>query len=601
MVDSMPAPTPDPSSGGTTPPSPGAPPGPGWGRLALRLLKRLAIAVVVFAVFTGALLALAERETSKPEFCGSCHIMKPYYDSWQADAHGTKLGIACVECHYAPGERTTLNAKLRGLSQVASYVSGRYGTTRPRAHVDNLSCLTSKCHGDLKFMDKPLTVGTVTFVHAKHLRFDEAKKEETERERTELSQALSQRLGKERFSALEEVAREATPTQERLSRMTRLVSDWGASIDSQQLLNLTQLHHREVRVAQLTDLQCTNCHSYVAPEPHKPGGIAHHFTVKTTACYTCHFNNEGFNTGTGKCLMCHTLPTKDILVHAPLKPDEVNKLKSPELAKPVKMNHEAMLKRKVDCISCHADIATAPSAVSRRDCERCHDRPEYFPQWKQPLSLDVVKHYHAVHVPEQRAKCLDCHAEIQHQLVRDKTPAGHPGFLSSVMSDCAHCHPNHHADQVKLLSGAGGVGVAKGEPNLMFGARTNCFGCHTKEATTAHGDVAMQAAVGGCVSCHGERHADTFKKWKQGLQLSQMDAEEAYQKARKSLEKAKGLSPESRRKVEELLTGAQNDLQLVKRGNGVHNVMYSMELLDSVTRRSQQASSILSKEAARKP
>ena len=46
-----------------------------------------------------------------------------------------------------------------------------------------------------------------------------------------------------------------------------------------------------------------------------------------------------------------------------------------------------------------------------------------------------------------------------------------------------------HAAQIELLSGVGGKGVAKGDPNLMFGSRTNCFGCHVKEATTAHGGM----------------------------------------------------------------------------------------------------------------
>ena len=155
-------------------------------RFWLRWLKRLAITSGVLLLLGGALLALAEYQTSKPEFCGSCHVMKPYYESWQADLHGGK-GVACIECHYAPGERTTIGAKLRGLSQVSSYVSGRYGKSRPRAHVDNQSCLTSNCHGDKRFMDKeiPLT-STVKFVHAKHLRLDKETREETEQKLKEI-------------------------------------------------------------------------------------------------------------------------------------------------------------------------------------------------------------------------------------------------------------------------------------------------------------------------------------------------------------------------------------------------------------------------------
>jgi nitrate/TMAO reductase-like tetraheme cytochrome c subunit len=594
--------SPSPSSEGQGP-TPAASTGSSWRRFTIRWLKRLVITILAFVVLSGALVGVAEHRTSKPEFCGSCHIMEPYFESWHADVHGGKLEVACVECHYAPGERTTITAKLRGLSQVASYVSGRYGTSRPRAHVDNRSCLASKCHGDMRFMDKEITVGTVKFKHAKHMQQHEEKQKATGRELEDLTQVLQQLLGKERLEELEKVAQEAIPATVRDERMTVLARDWDVKVEPGQLIKFAQLQHRQVRIAQLADLQCTNCHSYVAPDPLAQNpGKAHHFTVKTTSCYTCHFNNEGFNTGTATCLMCHTLPSKEILVHPEVSPDKGEKLKSPELAKQaIRMDHQAMLNRKVDCIACHADVATENATVTRRDCERCHDRPDYFEQWKQPLSLDLVQHYHAVHVPNQRAKCLDCHAEIHHQLVRGETTSGQPGFLSSVMANCTHCHPNHHVEQVHLLSGMGGMGVPKSEPNMMFGSRTNCFGCHTKEATTEHGGVTFQGTLSGCIACHGDRHSETFEKWKRGLKVVMLDAEEAYTNARKKLESAKDVKPETRRKATELLSTAQADLQLVKRGNGVHNVMYAIELLDSVTKRCQEATSIITKDGGSKP
>lgn len=586
-----------------SPPGPQTPPARRPQSSSVRWLKRFGITLGVFLLVSGALLAFAEHRTSKPEFCGSCHIMEPYYESWHADLHGAKLDIACVECHYAPGERTTINAKLRGLSQVASYFSGRYGSSRPRAHVDNLSCTTSKCHGDMKFMDKEIAVGTVKFVHSKHLHPDEAKQVATQRELEELTRTLSDTLGKDRFEQLKEVAREATPAKPRVDRMTQLVSDWGVAVTAEQVSKFTQLNHREVRVAQLGGLQCTNCHSYVAPDPNrnKDPGSAHHFTVKKTACYTCHFTNESFNTGTASCLGCHTLPGREITVHKELSPEESTKLKTPELEKkPVRMDHREILNRKVDCFACHADVASENSTVTRRDCERCHDRPEYFRDWKQPPSLDIVKQYHSAHVPTQKAKCLDCHTEIHHQLVRGSTAAGPATFLSTVMADCAHCHPNQHAEQIELLSGMGGKGVPKADPNLMFGSRTNCFGCHVKQATTEHGGVTLRGAVSGCVSCHGDKHSQTFDKWKKTLDVLTSDANEAYENARKMLEAAKDLNAETRRKATDLLAGSKADLQLVKRGNGVHNFMYSMDLLDSITKRCQEAMAVVT-EAQKKP
>jgi nitrate/TMAO reductase-like tetraheme cytochrome c subunit len=600
---------PEPPAGppGNVPPTSAAvPPGPRWRRLLIRWLKRLAITVVVLAVFSGVMLALAEHRTSQPDFCASCHIMEPYYASWHADLHGGKLDVACVDCHYAPGERTTVKAQLRGLSQVASYVSGRYGQGRPRAHVDNRSCLTSKCHGDMQFMDKEFSLGTVKFTHAKHLRFDEKKREATGHELEALTQALRQELGAEPFAEVEEAAREAVPMQTRIERMTRAADQAGKPVERERLARFSELQHRQVRIAQLDDLQCTNCHSYVAPLAEKPGGRppappaangSHHFTVKTTACYVCHFNNEGFNLGTASCLTCHSLPTKEIIVHKETAAGERAKPDAPELGKQtVRMDHRMILERKVSCIACHADVATEDSKVLRRDCLRCHDRPDYFEGWKEPLSVDLVKHYHAVHVPEQRAKCLDCHSEIHHQLVREPSAAGQPGFLTAAMSDCIACHPGQHAEQVKLLSGEGGLGVPKSDPNLMFGARTNCFGCHLEQATTEHAGVTARGSVTGCVSCHGDRHTETFDKWKKSLQVATLDANEAYDKAKKALEEAKDLPPETRRKARELLSAARSDLQLVKRGNGLHNLMYAIELLDSVTQRCQEAMALASGE-----
>jgi nitrate/TMAO reductase-like tetraheme cytochrome c subunit len=31
--------------------------------------------------------------SSRPQFCGSCHLMKPYYASWEQSRHGN---VACV-------------------------------------------------------------------------------------------------------------------------------------------------------------------------------------------------------------------------------------------------------------------------------------------------------------------------------------------------------------------------------------------------------------------------------------------------------------------------------------------------------------------------
>jgi hypothetical protein len=135
----------------------------------------------------------------------------------------------------------------------------------------------------------------------------------------------------------------------------------------------------------------------------------------------------------------------------------------------------------------------------------------------------------------------------------------------------------------------------------MFGSRTNCFGCHTQMTANDHSGDVLQATLKGCIGCHGDRHTETFEKWKLGLELVQTDAEEAYASAQKMLDESKDIPAETRRQAEELLSAAKADLRLVQRGNGLHNVTYAMEVLDSVAQRAQQATALLSQAKASPP
>ena len=559
-----------------------------------RWLVRVGVVSGVILVLLASGLGVAEYRTAQPTFCASCHIMEPYYDSWCKDVHGSKLGIACVECHYAPGERTTIKAKFKGLSQVTSYFSGRYGATRPRAHVSNLSCMSAKCHGDERFMEKPIMLGTVQFTHANHLQRNDAKEQPNVERLSELETTLEDLVGQENFTELKAVARESGHAEDRYNKLTAMCKMWNAEIERDTLIEFSQLHHRQVRVAQLQDLQCTNCHQYQATDQNGAvAGSGGHFQVSTTTCYTCHFNNEGFNTGTNTCLMCHTPPKQQIVVHAEASSTDTSPEASALNTKLVKMDHTEIMARKVQCISCHADAAHEDSVVTRRDCERCHNQPEFFVDWKEPFTLDLVTHYHNVHIEQQRAKCLDCHTEIKHKLVQDNDGQGQQGFLTSVLSNCSHCHPNHHTEQVNLLLGHGGLGVPQSTPNLMFGARTNCTGCHVELTDGVHGGGVIQATEDSCIACHGDQHKNTFEKWKLGLEMVKEDAEQAYQQAREMLDKQQDAPEDTRRQAAKLINASEADLKMVQRGNGLHNVTYAMELLDSVTSRCQEAIKLL--------
>jgi len=113
-------------------------------------------AVAVFVPFASV------EVTSTPRFCGgTCHVMRPYYESWKHSPHAK---VACVECHIPPGVKATIKKKYQALSMVASYFTGTYGT-KPWAEVEDAACI--KCHQP-KAIARVASIEGVAFDHARH-------------------------------------------------------------------------------------------------------------------------------------------------------------------------------------------------------------------------------------------------------------------------------------------------------------------------------------------------------------------------------------------------------------------------------------------------
>ncbi|HLE21210.1 MAG TPA: NapC/NirT family cytochrome c, partial [Vicinamibacteria bacterium] len=70
-------------------------------------------------------IAVSAELSSTPSFCGSCHVMQPYFDSWQTSTHSE---VRCVDCHIPPGITAEFRKKYEALSMVARYFTGTYGT-----------------------------------------------------------------------------------------------------------------------------------------------------------------------------------------------------------------------------------------------------------------------------------------------------------------------------------------------------------------------------------------------------------------------------------------------------------------------------------------
>ena len=107
-------------------------------------------------------LVLMVETSSQPQFCGSCHIMAPYYESWKTSSH---RDVPCVDCHISPGITHEIRKKWEALSMVTSYVTGTYGTN-PWAEIDDAACL--RCHQRRLLAGEEL-FGDVLFNHGPHL------------------------------------------------------------------------------------------------------------------------------------------------------------------------------------------------------------------------------------------------------------------------------------------------------------------------------------------------------------------------------------------------------------------------------------------------
>jgi len=131
----------------------------------LDMLVRIGVLAVVvgLAVFVPTTMVAVEY-TARSEFCNSCHIMEPYYESWVNSSHAN---VACIECHYEPGALETVEGKFQGLSQLAKYATRTEGT-KPWAEVSDQSCMRSGCHSVRK-LEGEIAFGSIKFDHRSHL------------------------------------------------------------------------------------------------------------------------------------------------------------------------------------------------------------------------------------------------------------------------------------------------------------------------------------------------------------------------------------------------------------------------------------------------
>lgn len=136
--------------------------------------QRTVIVLLVAVVVLGLAGTAAIPVTNHPEFCASCHTIRPSVDSWKTSSH---KDVSCVACHVRPGLQGFLEDKVyAGLKDVAITWFGT--PTEPHdleAHIDSNVCLG--CHRailrvtEVSTRDLPKPVKDVGLImsHRKHM------------------------------------------------------------------------------------------------------------------------------------------------------------------------------------------------------------------------------------------------------------------------------------------------------------------------------------------------------------------------------------------------------------------------------------------------
>lgn len=334
--------------------------------------------------------AAAAWYTSRPQFCNSCHIMEPYYKSWQESSHHN---VACVKCHFPPGVGGEVRSKLLGLVQVIKYFTETAGP-RPTAEIPDASCLRSGCH------ETRLLAGQVDFHGLDsrgkpwHIPFDHTPHLELERRGKKL---------------------QCTSCHSQIVQGSHMVVTTTTCF----------LCHFKDEPFNAGLSACTHCHAIPKDVLNLGGGIkfSHDLVLKRgIACAACH---RDVIRGNGdvpreRCLSCHS--------------------REGDLARindHVFMHQVHVTEHKVDCVQCHTPILHGLQndkiEHAASECQSCH------PSAHQ-RQVDLLRGIGAKTLGAQpnlmlaiRAECRTCHS------VREVASNG-AVVLRGSLQTCTSCH-----------------------------------------------------------------------------------------------------------------------------------------------------------------
>lgn len=339
------------------------------------------LGIILFAVSTTAFIQVS----STPWFCGSCHIMKPYYQSWEKSNH---RDVACIQCHIAPGIKAEAMTKVQAANMVVKYFTGT-ATTRPWAKLEDAACLRSGCHST-RLIEGEVDYKGVRFDHTKHLG--------------------QVRRGIELHCT---------------SCHSQIVQGSHIAVTE----NTCALCHFKGRPEGKPVATCTGCHPSPPRVTSKEGYVVDHpqFVKDRIDCLSCH-NKVTQGTGDAdpaRCVSCH---------------NETSKLAQ---TKDAAMLHRVHVGQEhVECVQCHTaldhkivSLATKPEL----DCKSCHKNTHAA---EQQLYAGVGGHAVArgpSSMFQARVSCVGCHNDASRM-------PGHDTIQVANGAACMSCHGVRYAN-----------------------------------------------------------------------------------------------------------------------------------------------------------
>lgn len=490
------------------------------------LLRLLWLGLIAIPLGVAGLIVGVEI-SSQPSFCGSCHVMKPYYTSWETSSHND---VACVECHIPPGIGSEIRKKYEALSMVASYFTGTYGTN-PWAEVPDESCLRPGCHEQRLLIGREL-VRNVLFDHRPHLT--ELRREK----RLRCTSCHSQIVQGKHIAVTESTCFLCHFKDVTLNEGTAQCTLCHETPETIITTAGLRFDHADVK---RFDMECTLCHAEV---------VQGNGEVPRNRCLTCHseparlarygetefLHKMHVTEHKVECLSCHIdiqhrVPEQLEAVGTSCETCHVGGMHSPQrdlyvgiAGKAVQPRASAMYLAGVRCEGCHLVTREGRRLASEVSCMSCHGARffEIYQIWQGTLAERTqrvreehlnVKAWIAAEIeeaqsPSEKLERYDPALELLHRAEEniafvERAHAVHnPGYALEILWQA-------HEDLQQALPAAG-LAPTLEPPWLRLPYETRCTACHldavgiTKEIQGRTFRHETHAVAGGvaCSTCH---------------------------------------------------------------------------------------------------